>query len=512
MAKINDIIREAIKQMQSQKKVWTPLNYHEVFCKVAKENGLIVEECRQIDKYIEKLDTSLKQEISNFKVKNLDELFMFLSSRLSRSLKSDTSKILEAMQILTRRILQSIAVLHNKKATDLSNYSLEKLKDKNDLKNIHTLKDKWFDFVTSYDDSFLKKIDTYCTVDKTDLEKFVNGIVKCFNTNNDQAIYKKLAPLIIATLSPSIASSIDDDLASISYELRNSPEILATDSIQDDIKNMIKKRVELDKNEMKKKISEVDKILLEIEKKLISLISVSSSSNKNVKKVRNELTNINLQADSFEMIQTKLLSITDSLEYETRTLNDKMLENQKIIRNLKIRNEKLEKALVLVKKESKKDFLTNLASRRALDEELKKIESGYKRYKIDYSVCFVDIDHFKMVNDTYGHDAGDIVLAALGKILKKFTREADFVGRYGGEEFLMVLPNTHLQNAVEFANKIKDIIANFKFLYKNDRIDVKVSIGVSERKNNKSLEETIKKADNMLYKAKQNGRNRVYSS
>jgi len=512
MAKINDIIREAIKQMQSQKKVWTPLNYHEVFCKVAKENGLIVEECRQIDKYIEKLDTSLKQEISNFKVKNLDELFMFLSSRLNRSLKSDTSKILEAMQILTRRILQSIAVLHNKKATDLSNYSLEKLKDKNDLKNIHTLKDKWFDFVTSYDDSFLKKIDTYCTVDKTDLEKFVNGIVKCFNTNNDQAIYKKLAPLIIATLSPSIASSIDDDLASISYELRNSPEILATDSIQDDIKNMIKKRVELDKNEMKKKISEVDKILLEIEKKLISLISVSSSSNKNVKKVRNELTNINLQADSFEMIQTKLLSITDSLEYETRTLNDKMLENQKIIRNLKIRNEKLEKALVLVKKESKKDFLTNLASRRALDEELKKIESGYKRYKIDYSVCFVDIDHFKMVNDTYGHDAGDIVLAALGKILKKFTRESDFVGRYGGEEFLMVLPNTHLQNAVEFANKIKDIIANFKFLYKNDRIDVKVSIGVSERKNNKSLEETIKKADNMLYKAKQNGRNRVYSS
>ncbi len=509
MAKINDIIREAIKQMQSQKKVWTPLNYHEVFCKVAKENGLIVEECRQLDKYIEKLDASLKQEISNFKVKNLDELFMFLSSRLSRSLKSDTSEILEAMYVLARRILQSIAVLHNKKATDLSNYSLEKLKTKNDLKSINTLKDKWFDFVTSYDDSFLKKIDAYCTVDKTDLEKFVNGIVKCFNNNNDQAIYKKLAPLIIATLSPSIASSIDDDLASISYELRNSPEILATDSIQDDIKNMIKKRVELDKKEMKKKISEVDKILLEIEKKLISLIAVSSSSNKNVKKVRNELENINFQADSFEMIQTKLLNITDSLEYETRTLNDKMIENQKIIRSLKTRNEKLEKALIMAKKESKKDFLTKLASRRALDEELKKIESGYTRYKIDYSVCFVDIDHFKMVNDTYGHDAGDIVLSALGKILKKFTREMDFVGRYGGEEFLMVLPNTHLQNAVEFANKIKDIIANFKFLYKNDRIDVKVSIGVSERKNNKSLEETIKKADEMLYKAKQNGRNRV---
>jgi len=510
--KVNDIIKESIKRLQEEKKTFTPSNYHDMFCKVAKEKGLILEECRKLDKYIQKLDKVLKQEIKNFNVKNLDELFMFLSSRLSRSLRSDNAEVLEALYLLVKRVLQSIAVLHNKKARDLSNYSIEKLKTKNDVKIIENLKDKWFDFLTSYDDSFLNKVDAYCIADKSDLEKFVNGIVKCFNSNNEKEIYQKLAPLIIATLSPSIASSIDDDLAAISYELRNSPEILATESIQEDIKKMIKKRVELDKNELKKKFSEVDKMLLEIEKRLMTLIGTSDTSNQNVIKVRNELRDIDFKTDTFEVIQQKLIKIADSLEYETRTLNEKMRENQEIIKKLKLRNEKLEHALTLAKKESKEDFLTKLATRRAIEAELKKVEEAYKRYKIDYSLCFVDIDHFKNINDTYGHDAGDIVLSALGKILKRFTRDVDYVGRYGGEEFLIILPSTKLESAIEFANKIKNIISNFKFMYKNERIDVKVSIGVSERSKHKSLEETLKDADEMLYKAKQSGRNRVCPS
>ncbi len=507
--KINDIIKESIKKMQEQKVTFTPENYQKTFCKVAKDKGLILEDCMQLEKYIEKLDKKLKQEIKNFKVKNIDELFVFLSSRLQRSLKSDSSEVLDALYLLTKRILQAISILHNKKAKDLADYSIEKLKIKNDIKQINVLKEKWFDFLTTYDDSFLNKVDGFCTTDKSDFERFVNSIIKCLSSNNDKEIYKKLAPLVIATLAPSIASNVDDELASISYELRNSPEILSTDSIQDDIKKMIKKRIELDKNELKKKFSKVDKILAEIEKRLFSLIDTSSVSNKNVIKVRDELIDIDFKANTFEVIQSKLIKIADSLELETRTLNNKMIENQEMIKKLKLRNEKLEHALQVAKKESKEDFLTKLASRRALDDELKKIEEAYKRYKIDYSICFVDIDHFKTINDTYGHDAGDIVLSALGKILKRFTRDVDFVGRYGGEEFLIILPSTTLVSAIEFAKKIKDIIANFKFMYKNERIDVKVSIGVSERKINKSLQETLKVADEMLYRAKQEGRNRV---
>ncbi len=510
--KINDIIKDAIKRVNEEKKIFTPGNYQEIFCKVAKEKGFILEDCRQLEKYIDKLDKRLKNEIKDFNIKNLNELFVFLSSRLERSLKAEPREILDALYILTRRVLQSIAVLHNKSASELADLSLKKLNDKNDIKGIGLLKDKWFDFLTSYDDSFLNKVDGYCVTDKSDLKKFVNSLVRCLNNNNEKEIYQKLAPLIIATLAPSIASVIDDDLAEISYELRNSPEILATESIQDDIKKMIKKRVQLDKNELRKKFSEVDKILLEIEKRLLTLIDSSNSSNKNVIKVRNELRDIDFTANTFEVVQKKLINIADSLEYETRTLNNKMKENQEVIKKLKLRNEKLEHALTVAKKESKEDFLTKLASRRALDIELKKVEDAYKRYKIDYSLCFIDIDHFKNINDTYGHDAGDIVLSALGKILKRFTREVDFIGRYGGEEFLIILPSTAMKSATEFAEKIRGIISNFKFLYKNERIDVKVSVGVSERKINKSSQDTIKQADKMLYHAKRNGRNRVCSS
>ncbi len=507
--KLNDIVKESIQKIQEQKIAFTPSNYYEIFCKVAKDRGLILEECMQLEKYIKRLDKALKQEVKDFKVKNVDELFVFLSSRLQRSLKSDNNEVLDALYLLTKRVLQVISILHNKKAKELADYSIEKLKVKNDIKEINLLKDKWFDFLTSYDDSFLNKIDGFCAADKSDLEKFVNGIIKCLSSTNDKEIYKKLAPLVVATLAPSIASNVDDELAKISYELKNSPEILATDSIQDDIKKMIKKRIELDKSELKKKFSEVDKILVEIEKRLFSLIDSSSTTNKNVIKVREELRDIDFKADTFEVVQAKLIKIADSLEFETRTLNEKMIQNQQMIKKLKLRNEKLEHALQIAKMQSKEDFLTKLASRRAIDEELKKAEEAYKRYKIDYSVCFIDIDHFKVINDTYGHDAGDIILSAIGKILKKYTREVDFAGRYGGEEFLVILPSTGLENAIEFAKKIRDIISNFKFMYKNDRIDVKVSIGVSERGANNSLQDTIKKADEMLYKAKQDGRNKV---
>ncbi len=131
------------------------------------------------------------------------------------------------------------------------------------------------------------------------------------------------------------------------------------------------------------------------------------------------------------------------------------------------------------------------------------------RYKIDYTLCFIDIDHFKMVNDTYGHEAGDVILSTVGKILRKYVRQVDFVGRYGGEEFLVILPSTDLAHAIHFADKIRSIVEQFKFLYKNERINVTVSCGVSQRSQHKSKDETLSSADSFLYKAKEAGRNQV---
>ena len=113
------------------------------------------------------------------------------------------------------------------------------------------------------------------------------------------------------------------------------------------------------------------------------------------------------------------------------------------------------------------------------------------------------------MNDTYGHEAGDVILSTIGKILRKYVRQVDFVGRYGGEEFLVILPSTDMAQAIHFADKIRSIVEHFKFLYKNERINVTVSCGVSQRSMQKSKDETLNTADSFLYKAKEIGRNKV---
>ena len=386
---------------------------------------------------------------------------------------------------------------------------MERLEIKHDLKSINLIKDKWFEFISNYDDSYLKKLDKYGKINKEDLKKMVNDILKILSSDDEVEICKSIAPLVVATLTPSIASSMNDDLANISYELRNSPESLATPAMQEEIKRFIKKRIELDKEEVKNKISSLDKILDEINKRIFSLIDSSDVSNKEVQNIKQDLQGINFSKDSFESIHQKLILIATSLEAETKGLSSKMAENQKTIAKLHTRVKKLENALIQAKQESKEDFLTNVATKRALVKELKRVEDAYSRYKIDYTLCFIDIDHFKMVNDTYGHEAGDVILATLGKILRKYARQADFVGRYGGEEFLAILPGIELNQGAMFADKIRKIIENYKFIYKNERIEVKISCGISQRKLCKSMDDTIEEADRMLYRAKEAGRNQV---
>jgi len=506
---INEIIKESFETLRAEHLTFTPDNYNKIFCQVAKKKGVVVEDCQKVTKYIKKLDSNLATEAKRIKVSTLDQLLAFFVSRLNRSNSEQSEQLITSLVLLSKRTLQALTLLHNKKATTLANASLDRLDMKQDIKSIETIKDKWFDFVSSYDDTFLKQLDKYGKIQKDDVEKMVNDIIKILNKDDDSEIYKIVAPLIVATLTPSIASSMNDDLATISYELRNSPESLSSQAMQEEIKHFIKKRIELDKEEVKNKISTLDKILNDINKKIFDLIDTSNISGEQVRGIKKDLTELNMKEDSFEAVQEKLLHIATSLESETEGLSTKMIENQKTITKLHTRVKKLENALQIAKKESKEDFLTNVATKRALDGEIKRVEEGYKRYKIDYTLCFIDIDHFKVVNDTYGHDAGDVILSTLGKILRRYLREVDFVGRYGGEEFLTILPNTDLAHGVLFAQKIRKIIENYKFVYKNERIDVKISCGVSQRSKCSSAKDTVICADKMLYKAKENGRNQV---
>jgi diguanylate cyclase (GGDEF)-like protein len=145
---------------------------------------------------------------------------------------------------------------------------------------------------------------------------------------------------------------------------------------------------------------------------------------------------------------------------------------------------------------------------------LEALEAEFKRHKAlhnDLSLVFFDLDHFKKVNDTYGHDAGDYVLREFCALIRSLhARPKDVFARYGGEEFVLILSNTNANTAAELAEKIRNSVETHAFIYEGKRLAVTTSLGVAElRADIESAQTLLKSADKALYQAKQSGRNRV---
>ncbi len=160
------------------------------------------------------------------------------------------------------------------------------------------------------------------------------------------------------------------------------------------------------------------------------------------------------------------------------------------------------------------DPLTGLYNRKALDERLTSEIIRATRYDRPLSIFALDIDHFKQVNDTHGHQAGDAVLRSFAEVINKSIRNMDCAARYGGEEFLVILPETPLSNAKNLAERLRSKIAeNHIQIEKNKVLNVTASIGVATfPKHAKSWRDLLKVADIAMYAAKKNGRNRVHTA
>jgi diguanylate cyclase (GGDEF)-like protein len=157
------------------------------------------------------------------------------------------------------------------------------------------------------------------------------------------------------------------------------------------------------------------------------------------------------------------------------------------------------------------DGLTGDDNRRSLEQRLHEMFEHSLRLHEPISCVMCDIDHFKKVNDTYGHAAGDEVLKQFAEILKLEAREIDRVGRYGGEEFLLLLPGTVLDSAVTFAERVRQRVEENTFSFEGGTLKRTVSLGVASwpHPRIKGREEMLKAADDALYVAKEMGRNRV---
>ncbi|MGC8871271.1 MAG: sensor domain-containing diguanylate cyclase [Caldimicrobium sp.] len=152
------------------------------------------------------------------------------------------------------------------------------------------------------------------------------------------------------------------------------------------------------------------------------------------------------------------------------------------------------------------DYLTGLYNRRYLELFLKREKAISDRYNLPFSIILLDLDNFKLINDIYGHEIGDKVLVEVAKLLKDNLRSTDIIGRWGGEEFLIILPNTNFEQALNVAEKLRALLCTLS-IPPVERITA--SFGVSEYKKEEPYEKTLKRADLALYKAKAEGKNCV---
>ncbi|MDC0835392.1 GGDEF domain-containing protein [Geitlerinema sp. CS-897] len=154
------------------------------------------------------------------------------------------------------------------------------------------------------------------------------------------------------------------------------------------------------------------------------------------------------------------------------------------------------------------DFLTQTFNRRAMNSYLSQEEERFIQDDTIFSLILLDIDRFKQINDTYGHDSGDIVLKHISKLLECHLREGDFLSRWGGEEFLILLPNTDCQNAFAIAERLRQCVANNPSA--NGTIAHTISLGVGTfRQHAQTVKDLIIAVDKALYRAKKMGRNKA---
>ncbi len=202
----------------------------------------------------------------------------------------------------------------------------------------------------------------------------------------------------------------------------------------------------------------------------------------------------------------------DDLKAENQRLNNELEETKKMLeaanRIIKIKEIELKAVIAQAEEVSHIDELTCLPNRRQVIKELQNEVIRAERYKTPVSLSMIDIDHFKRINDSYGHTVGDQVLFHLANILQESVRDPDTVGRYGGEEFLVVLPSTRLKEAAGQAARLCRRIRETE-INVGETIKLTVSIGVAEyRHGQENWQKFLSRADMALYEAKNAGRDR----
>ncbi len=313
-------------------------------------------------------------------------------------------------------------------------------------------------------------------------------------------------------ISPSIDKEIKVEIDKICIDIAENPKKLMDQRVLREIRTLTDKRINNDKKLFKDKTSDVKKLIRFLGEYINKFIVNHTSTYDEISRLKEEINSLSLSESSLndlEEIKSDLIKSIDKFESSVRVSQKDILNNQLECNNLYEQIEALQQNLDKAEEEKSIDFLTGVLTRRAYVLEIERLENEYRVYDSNYALVFFDIDHFKDINDTHGHDCGDSVLSTFAQILKNLTRTGDIISRYGGEEFITIVNYKNKMDIKNYLRRVKNIISNNKFVYNDIKLSVKFSAGVAFRNNYNSYEETIKKADELLYTAKAQGRNKI---
>lgn len=255
--------------------------------------------------------------------------------------------------------------------------------------------------------------------------------------------------------------------------------------------------------------SESNKLSIEHRDHLNNVISQQFDNIKTSSDAANELSSLQTT------INQHLLELSDQFKKHKDTEDSRQHDTQKQLnlmshklQDMEIEAEELRNDLKIAHDQALRDTLTGLPNRLAFDERSIIEFNRWYRYQTPLTLLIWDIDHFKLINDNYGHKAGDKTLTLVAQLILQNCRDTDFIARFGGEEFVMILPNTNAEQALTLANNIRSIIADSGFNYNSEAITLTISAGISQFTSDDDFESVFERADQALYSSKEQGRNK----
>jgi len=348
------------------------------------------------------------------------------------------------------------------------------------------------------------------------------------STTIDQSAPKELLGrfnliLNILVISTKHKASINEIKSSLQGKVSN--QVLMTTCLN--VFDFIIEDLEQERSTAKVFLSTLSETLASIQASVNSTIASTTESDVKNDKINQELTekindmNVRINGvgsltDMKVDVNEKLQQIAKTLEKKTKleehqrtVLQDKLNKMSAQVQKLELQSQSFEQRIQEQQAKSLQDSLTKLGNRAAFDEYFAQEIAQFHRKEFDLAITVIDLDDFKRINDTYGHIAGDKTLQVIANTLTKVIDDNAFIGRYGGEEFVLIFSAIDKMTVLKKLNILRKKVASLPFTFKNDRVSITLSIGVTLIEKDDNVHSAFERADAALYRAKKDGKNRV---